>query len=857
MYRPFPPFKNSHKHIYFLYVTEVLDSRVMKYIHSKYGPHSTETEKPSWANSILPNHMKAVNTGKVNITNLDNNLPIISLPHANSSTHSRDFDLSDCTLPYWLLSLHKAPPFLSTLSTFCIDSFLGALLENLTIPKSTYGSAMPYSEILEVINNIPSKAETPPVSSLKHDINQDIILEYENLAVATNSGWRFQAGQTYLAAKHIWLNISQHNQIVRDQLTIGWKAPTFCQLKPAWFASLPFSQEEQKAWDEEVISLWQMGAVQMVDQQWVQKWGLPLVVMPVFLVKEPTKFRPILDARYSNLAFNPKWFSLPTILDFTTLLTKDMFWFKTDQKAGWQHLLLHPLHSQLFGFVWNNKLFVYTSPPFGDATAPWIFTYMGNTLKRLFRSHKVLHICYIDDFLFPGSINYEQTCSHRLKVINLEKSLGTVLGTPKCPLPAQEGEALGFFISTSQGIITISKKRFTKIATILEAFCQHQSAPIKTIARLVGLIVSCAILHPQTLWFVALFYPILAQVKTISEWRKITVVPKQAIKRVYKWLNHVQSNPRRLWVNPNNIRWVSSDATLFQVGAAVWQQPPDYLVPTSCSPILARASSRTVCLFPINIAHKEGEAVPWALDLFWKFFPTNCLIHWAVDNMVALGALRKGYSSTPYLQEVVDKFMNLAIQKRLVVLFHYVPSRLNLTSDWLSRLVETKNDWQLTKFYWQKFLNFCNMSKLPKPTVDCFAASHNKRCTHYHSRFLDSHSRGDFFSASLSPKEVHWANPPFSSNLKCISKAFQKFYNEQVQVWFLLPIWTAQPWWSWTSLAMASFPLIPTADLPIFSPVVKTNNFQPIPGWRVRIFFFDFRSQPPTSKKSGAIAVSV
>ncbi|WP_292992065.1 DNA N-6-adenine-methyltransferase, partial [Nitrosomonas sp.] len=633
------------------------------------------------------------------------------------------------------------------------------------------------------------------------------------------------------------------------QLSEGWKAPTFCQLKPTWFTSLPFSNEEQEAWDKEVISLWQMGAIHMLDKQWVQKWGLPIVVMPIFLVKETTKYRPILDARYSNLVFNPKWFALPSIMDFTSLLQKDLYWFKTDQKAGWQHLSLHPLHARLFGFVWQDHLFVYTSPPFGDATAPWIFTYMGNTLKRILRNRKIPNICYIDDFLFPGTAEYTTTAKLRETVLDLEMSLGFVMGAPKCPLPAQEGEALGFFISTTQGIITISSKRIEKILHLLEVFQTTSSVPIKQIAKLVGLIVSCSILHPQTLWFVAPLYPILNQATSPREWRLCSSIPHQAIKRVHSWLNHVRSFPRKLWVSPPTIRWVSSDATLKQVGAAIWNAPPNYLVlsDTNSNP-LVQASSQVVCPNPICIAHKEAAAVPWALHIFWPLLPQGATIHWGIDNTVALGTLRKGYSSIPYLQHIVDEFMSKAIKKNLVVLFHYVPSKLNVTSDWLSRLVDHRDDWCFNTFYWNKFIQHCLQHNLPIPAVDCFAAAHNKRCRHFHSRFMDIGSRGDFFSSSLSQQEIHWANPPFSRKAGLISKAFSHFSHQKVQVWFLLPVWTTASWWTWTSKACHSFQISPTPNHPIFAPAIATKQHIPEPSWPICIFYFDFRS-PFTSAR--------
>lgn len=826
----------------FVYVSDVLDSRILKFIHAKYGQYSDIKESPSWAQKILPQHEKALLGNKVTlIDNNNNHLPVVGLPHHN---HTLSKQYLTSILPEWLLKAECVCPYLSQHATFLPVSFISSLADNLTKARSSFGSAMPLDQVQAILQNIPTEAPEPPSCILTSPIANDILLKNEELAVPTSSGWRFQAGETYKATKATWMAISPNNHIVETQLTTGWKAPTFCQLKPAWFASLPFSKEEQAAWDLEVISLWQMRAIKVVDKQWVKDWGLPIVVMPIFLVKEPTKYRPILDARYSNLSFNPKWFALPSIMDFVTLLQKDLFWFKTDQKAGWQHLSLHPLHACLFGFVWQGKLFVYTSPPFGDATAPWIFTYMSGTLKRLLRNRGIPNVCYIDDLLFPATSDLASSMKLREKVLSLEKSLGFVMGAPKCPPPSQEGEALGFFVSTTQGIITISKKRINKVLTLLEECQEGKPIAAKSIAKLVGLVVSCSILHPQTLWFVAPLYPILSTIKTPTQWKQLMYIPKVAIKRVYSWLNHVRAFPRKLWVTPPSIRWVSSDATLQQVGAAIWDSPPNYLVSnTNEKSPLCKASSRTVCVQPFCIAQKETAAIPWALDLFWDLFAKGSTIHWAVDNTVALCVMSKGYSPIPYLQELVDQFMEQASKKNLVVLFHYVPSKLNSTSDWLTRYIDHSNDWSFNIFYWNKFITHCSSYQFPIPTVDCFAAAHNKRCDQYHSRFMDTGSRGDFFTSSLSQKEIHWANPPFSRKAGIIPKAFAHFAQQKVVVWFLLPVWTNTPWWTWTSRAVHSFLVTPRDNVPIFIPVVKTENYQTKPAWPIRIFLFDFRSQ--------------
>ena len=71
--------------------------------------------------------------------------------------------------------------------------------------------------------------------------------------------------------------------------------------------------------------MWQMGAITLVDHEWITQYGMPEIVMPIFMVKEAEKYRPIMDARYANVALQPDWFQLPTILGFMAGVAKRGF----------------------------------------------------------------------------------------------------------------------------------------------------------------------------------------------------------------------------------------------------------------------------------------------------------------------------------------------------------------------------------------------------------------------------------------------------------------------------------------------------------------------------------------------------
>jgi len=394
------------------------------------------------------------------------------------------------------------------------------------------------------------------------------------------------------------------------------------------------NQVEQLAWDTEVQNLWAMQAIQQVDWRWIKQWGLPRVILPVFLVEEPTKYRPIMDARFSNTALLAEWFSCPNILDFCQSLSHKQFWFKADQKAGWQHIHIHPTHSRFFCFLWNKKIFTYTTPAFGDATAPYIFTYMGATFKHALTARHINHILYIDDLLVAAENDYIDSCVLRSEVISLAISLGVTFAVPKCPMPAYKGEALGFQVDTLEGTLSMSSKRAHKINTLLQLFLDqailHQPTPIKQIARLVGLVISCQVLHPQTMWFVAPLIHLFG-----SEWDVLVLLRPSQLHRIFGWVKLVNDYPRKLWVSPPFRRHISTDATLTQLGAALWVSNPSFVPAANSSEPKAIALIRPETI-AVNIAHYEALAIPWALKTFLHLIPRNTHIIWAVDNQNVL-----------------------------------------------------------------------------------------------------------------------------------------------------------------------------------------------------------------------------
>ena len=710
--------------------------------------------------------------------------------------------------------------------------WVNLLMNNSTGRHTPFGVTMTTNQVETLITNIPSESLFIPETSLHTPISSEILISENHWAVPTVSGWKFKAGIVLKARRHVWLKACSPQAVpkLKDILTDGWNPPPDSLSEPVWFQDHSMSENETSVWDKEVTTLLQMGSIKQITQKHVRQYGLPQVVLPIFLVEEKDKFRPIIDARFSNLTFLPPWFPLPDIEHFINQLTRDTFWFKCDIKGGWHHIPIHQDHSNFFAFHWKGKLFQYLVCPFGDATAPYCFTYLLITLKRMLKARGFSYFTlYIDDLLMPGSTSQELAAQQRQQVINLQLQLNLVLGAKKCPPPSKTGEALGFWIDTQQGIITFTPQKLTAIFEmalgIQQTWSLNQKIPVKKLASLLGKIIAGKILCSQTIGILHDLLSLLASSTANNKWDSFVCADPKLLNAVFSWITFVKSHPRRLWFTPQRTIYFSSDATLQAASAVFWGFSPEYHPnSTSHKPIFKAYTSDIP--ESSNIAAIEGFAILWGFRNFsqkviqWlqnqNLSPSDVLWVWATDNQVCEAAFNKGRS----LEPLVHTFSSTMISEVVLPLgvhisFPYIPSKINFEADSLSRL-PVQQHWSFSPKYFSNFMKYCVKHQLPLPTCDALATKNNALLPHYHSEFLDYHSLGDFFTSS-NRATTYWVNP----HLDKVEKTLRFLVTEGITAWVLLPVWPAASWWSLTSSASFQYDV---KFQPGWGPICLTPN---------------------------------
>ena len=110
----------------------------------------------------------------------------------------------------------------------------------------------------------------------------------------------------------------------------------------------------------------------------------PRVVMP--LTVEASKPRLCNDDRFINLWTVDKLFKLDLLPGLPRYVHKDSYQSVTDDKSGYDHILLTPNSRTFFGFQWRGWYFVSNTIAFGWKLSAYIYHTTGSLVSHHLRS---------------------------------------------------------------------------------------------------------------------------------------------------------------------------------------------------------------------------------------------------------------------------------------------------------------------------------------------------------------------------------------------------------------------------------------------------------------------------------------
>ena len=125
---------------------------------------------------------------------------------------------------------------------------------------------------------------------------------------------------------------------------------------------------------------------------------------------------------------------------------------KTDIKAAYRLILVHPQERPKLGMLWKDKLYIDGMLPFGLRSAPKIFSAVADALEWCVGQRGVEYIFhYLDDFLTMGPPD-SSMCEDNLRTLErLCEHLGVPLASDKREGPSPVLVFSGIIIDTIKG----------------------------------------------------------------------------------------------------------------------------------------------------------------------------------------------------------------------------------------------------------------------------------------------------------------------------------------------------------------------------------------------------------------------
>ena len=121
----------------------------------------------------------------------------------------------------------------------------------------------------------------------------------------------------------------------------------------------------------------------------------PRVVIP--FTAEPTKPRLCNDDRFINLWRTDEPFKIDLLPGYPRYVHKDSYQSVTDDKSGYNHILVTSNSRTFFGFQWGGWYFVSNTIPFGWKLSAYIYHTTDSLVSHQFRSIGIPCSLYIDD----------------------------------------------------------------------------------------------------------------------------------------------------------------------------------------------------------------------------------------------------------------------------------------------------------------------------------------------------------------------------------------------------------------------------------------------------------------------------
>ena len=502
--------------------------------------------------------------------------------------------------------------------------------------------------------------------------------------------------------------------------------------------------------------------------------------------------------------------------------------FSFDLKSGYHHVDIAQKHWKYLGFSWQTKYFVFTVLPFGLSSACYLFTKLVRPLVKYWRARGLRLVVYLDDGLCAMGGEAKALEASELVRSTLDQAGFVVNAKKSVWRPTQRLQWLGFIVDLDKGQIEeeIPAERVAALRSKLQSVCLLQRVPAKTLASVVGSIISMSLaIGPVSRFMTRSMYSLLET--RLSWWETLEITP-EAHQELNFWVACLaEYNCQPIWQSPSAVRVVYSDASDTGYGGYVVEHGPCVAYGQWTQNEAQQSST-----------WRELAAVLRVLTAVAAKL-LNVRVRWFTDNQNVARILLVG-SKKPWLQEVALKVFSLSVQFQIKLEPEWIPRELNERADFLSRIIDY-DDWQLNPVV------FSELEEAWGPhSVDRFASFHNCQLPRFNSRCWNPGSEAvDAFTVDWRGENNWWCPP-----IGLLPRVIRHAQACEAQGSMVVPLWLSAPFWpllcpfntgvfTWFVREVRELPQVDTLFLPGLSGAALFNG--EVPNTRVLALRCDFR----------------
>ena len=487
---------------------------------------------------------------------------------------------------------------------------------------------------------------------------------------------------------------------------------------------------------------------------------LPSVYSTYFLVpKSDGGWRGCLDSRYTNEYVRSIYFKMDSLRTLRDMCSPGDWMVKLDLRHAYLVCPIHPFARPAFRFRAQGD-WQFRTVCFGLRSAPRVFTRLLKPVFALLRRLGVRCMSFIDDVAILGHTPMEAV-RHGMMVVDLLTSLGFILHAVKSDLvPRQsDGEFLGAvcdFRPSEMCFRLPGKKRRDLRRCCRRLLSMPRPVSPRELSTVLGkfvaarMMVEIAALHSRGL------ERDLKQALILSkgEWdSRCWTLSTEAMEDLVWWI--------ALLGNPTRCRmFLLEHETSIDVDASPWGFGGFWgsMVTGGFWGLKERSGSQNA---------REMRAVELTLRTFVRFLRGRSLLVLS-DSAVVVCYLNRQGGRFPGLSRAAERILRWCVMEKIAIRCTHLPGVLNTRADIRSRWGETMAEYKLCPAVLRRALT---QLQYPWPTLDLFAARHNRQCEKYFSMRLEPESLGVNAMNQIWPaRAVLYAFPPVALLTNVVSK---------------------------------------------------------------------------------------